>query len=120
MANKVVMVVSLAVSACGGGSGGPCGDAVGHMIDVSMNDGSERKHKPDPEYMEKASAAVKGALTDLCQKDKWSQEILDCFKSAADYKAAHACEAKFEPGQQKAAEEAIAKALESVPKPSKK
>jgi hypothetical protein len=120
MANKLVVVVVLAAAACGGKGSSPCGEAVGHMIDVSMNDGSERRHKPDPEYMEKASAAVKGALTDLCEKDKWSAEILDCFRSAADYKAAHACEDKFGPGQQKAAEEAIAKALDSVPKPSKK
>jgi len=89
------------------------------MIDVSMNDGAERKSPPPKEYMDKVMAAIKTASAEACRQDKWSDDLLACFKSAADYKAAHACEDKFTGDQQKRVEAAIDKAGSSIPRPPK-
>lgn len=90
------------------------------MIDVSRNDGSERKNPPPKEYMDKVMAAVKSASADACRQDKWSDELLTCFKSADDFKAAHACEVNFTGDQQKHVQDAIDKAASAIPRPPKK
>jgi hypothetical protein len=90
------------------------------MMDVSMHDGSERRNPPPQDYLDKVTAAVKTAAGETCRQDKWSDDIISCFKSAADYKAAHACEDKFTGDQQKHVQDAIDKAASSIPRPPKK
>ena len=105
----ILLCVVLALSGCkkGGGGGGDCANAIGPSIDRMTAAGAKRMEAANvaPEMkakMDEAASKLKVAIINRCTTDKWSNDVVDCYKKAEKREDLSACRAKLPDDQAKA------------------
>ncbi len=97
--NKILIGAALAVVACKkGGGGGDCADAIGPSIDKMTAAGAKRMEAAPPELkakMDEAASKLKVAIINRCTTDKWSSEVVDCYKKSEKREDLAACRTKL-------------------------
>jgi len=121
MTRNILVVVVLALAACGkkgGANGGDCAAAVDHMMSLQMGqmpkDMDEKIKKQMTEMMGKA----KGAIIKSCQDTKWSADAISCIKGLKSADEGKKCDEKLTKDQQDAAQKAAEGAAEEANKPT--
>jgi hypothetical protein len=90
-----------------GGAESDCASAIGPSVDKMTAAGAKRMEAAAvaPEMkvkMEEASAKLKVAIIHRCTTDKWSADVVDCYKKAEKREDLGACRAKLPEDQAKA------------------
>jgi hypothetical protein len=90
-----------------GGAGGDCASAIGPSVDKMTAAGAKRMETANvpPEMkakMEEAAGKLKVAIINRCTTDKWSADVVDCYKKAEKREDLTACRAKLPEDQAKA------------------
>ena len=103
----IVFCAALALLGCKKGGGGDCANAIGPSIDKMTAAGAKRMEAANvaPEMkakMDEAASKLKVAIINRCTTDKWSSDVVDCYKKAEKREDLSACRAKLPEDQAKA------------------
>ena len=94
---KLVMVLALLAAACSKkGGGSDCDAATSRGVDQTIAKRRGADAPPMTPEEQKVPDKLKGVLAKACVDDKWSKEVIDCFKTAEDIAM---CKEKLTPEQ---------------------
>ena len=104
---SIVFCAALALLGCKRGGGDDCANAIGPSIDKMTAAGAKRMEAANvaPEMkakMDEAASKLKVAIINRCTTDKWSSDVVDCYKKAEKREDLSACRAKLPEDQAKA------------------
>ena len=73
-------------------AGNTCETAVAHGVDVTIVKRRQGNKQPMTPQEQEVPTKLKAALTQACNDDKWSKDVIDCFTTAEDIAT---CKAKL-------------------------
>jgi hypothetical protein len=103
---KRIALVALVLVGCSRKAQSACEQSIGGALDRALTAEGEV-----PDAITEMKQKMTAQLTQLCQNDQWSPDVLACLDDATSPAAAKACEAKLTPAQTEKLEKSMGEVM---------